>query len=332
MPTLPDIGAIIDGLQQRFLQTSTGNVQEVTLVDPTSGNTYAAAGTGSSSAVTIADGGAVTIGTTTDASTATTVIGRLQKLIALLPTALSGAGNLRTAISEALPAGTNTIGSVKLTDGTNTAPTLDVAGRAGFVKVTDGTNSLPTLDAVGRAGFVKLTDGTNVAPSMDAAGRAAFVKLTDGTNTAPTMDAVGRPGFQKITDGTNTLPTMDAVGRAGFVKVTDGTNTMPTMDAAARSGYVESNHYGTPTAGTNVSVGTGSTSVLGANASRKFLALSNDSTATIYVDLSGGTAASGKGVRLNANGGAVVLDRYVPTSAITAIAASASSNLAVQEG
>ena len=60
------------------------------------------------------------------------------------------------------------------------------------VYATDGTNSMPTMDAVGRAGFLKLTDGTNTMPTMDAVGRAGFVKVTDGTNTQPTGDAAAR--------------------------------------------------------------------------------------------------------------------------------------------
>jgi hypothetical protein len=40
------------------------------------------------------------------------------------------------------------------------------------VKVTDGTNSLPTMDTVGRAGFQKVTDGTNTA-AVKAASTAA---------------------------------------------------------------------------------------------------------------------------------------------------------------
>jgi hypothetical protein len=88
---------------------------------------------------------------------------------------------------------------------------------------------------------------------------------------------------------------------------------------------------GTPTE-TAVSVGTGNTSVLAANANRKFLSLINDSNNTIYVTLSGTNAALNTGIRLNANGGAILLDRYVPTAAVKAIATAASSNLLVEEG
>lgn len=113
---------------------------------------------------------------------------------------------------------------------------------------------------------------------------------------------------------------------AGILSVKIDQTTPGTTNA------VESNHYGTPAAGASVSVGTTSTTVLGANAARKFLALCNDSANVIYLDLSGAAAVASKGVRLNAGGGALVLDRYVPTGAIKAIASDVSSVLTVQEG
>jgi hypothetical protein len=72
---------------------------------------------------------------------------------------------------------------IKLTDGTNTMPTMDVVSRPGFFKLTDGTNTAPTFDVAGRAGFFKVTDGTNTLPTGDIASRKIFTALTDGTNT-----------------------------------------------------------------------------------------------------------------------------------------------------
>jgi hypothetical protein len=88
---------------------------------------------------------------------------------------------------------------------------------------------------------------------------------------------------------------------------------------------------GTP-AETAVTVGASNISVLAANANRKFLSLVNDSNNTIYVTFSGTNAALNTGTRLNANGGAILFDRYVPTAAVKAIATAASSNLLVTEG
>ena len=73
----------------------------------------------------------------------------------------------------------------------------------------------------------------------------------------------------------------------------------------------------TPTE-TAVNVATTSTSVLALDATRKFLMLVNDSDTTIYLSFSG-TAVASTGTRLNANGGTLLFDRYVPTGAITGI-------------
>lgn len=87
---------------------------------------------------------------------------------------------------------------------------------------------------------------------------------------------------------------------------------------------------GTPTE-TVVSVGTSSTSVLAANAAREYLQLINDSDTTIYVSVGGSAAALNLGTRLNANGGSIVFDKFIPTGAIYAICASPSKNLLVTE-
>jgi len=70
--------------------------------------------------------------------------------------------------------------------GTVTAAQGTAAALAGYwpVRVTDGTNTMPTLDTVGRRGFVTITDGTNSLPTGDAIARAIFVRQTDGTNNA----------------------------------------------------------------------------------------------------------------------------------------------------
>jgi hypothetical protein len=83
---------------------------------------------------------------------------------------------------------------------------------------------------------------------------------------------------------------------------------------------------------TVISVGTSSGSVLSADANRTFLLLINDSSNVIYISLAGNTAMLNGGQRLNANGGSLLLDRYVPVSAINAIATGANSNLLVTAG
>ena len=85
-----------------------------------------------------ADGHSLTLGATTDASTANTVIGRLQKLVSLLaggfPTALSGAGNLKVVVNEALSVAVSAVSG-------NVATTNAATSQADGHSVTLGTTS-----------------------------------------------------------------------------------------------------------------------------------------------------------------------------------------------
>lgn len=117
----------------------------------------------SNAAASQADGHSASIGSTSDADTTNTVIGRLKQIITKLagglPSALTGSGNLQTAISEAIAAGTNEIG--KVAQGTK-------AALSGYwpVRATDGTNEMPTADAAARAIFARITDGTNTIGTL----------------------------------------------------------------------------------------------------------------------------------------------------------------------
>jgi len=95
-------------------------------------------------------------------------------------------GYLKVVNSAELPAGTQIIGSVKISDGTEVM-NIDTSNR-GEVSVLnlkpDGTNAMPAMDAVGRPGFIKVTDGTNTLPTMDVASRKGFVQITNGTYNA----------------------------------------------------------------------------------------------------------------------------------------------------
>jgi hypothetical protein len=69
-------------------------------------------------------------------------------------------------------------------DGTNTMPAMDAAGRPGFFKLTDGTNTMPTMDVVGRAGFVKIADGTNTLVIDPCQGNAkVYTPISQTANT-----------------------------------------------------------------------------------------------------------------------------------------------------
>ncbi len=78
----------------------------------------------------------------------------------------------------------------------------------------------------------------------------------------------------------------------------------------------------------SVTIGSTSTSVMAANASRIEMILTNDSDEVIYISFSG-TAVMNKGIRLNANGGIITNTSY--KGAVTAICSSGSKNLAIIE-
>lgn len=79
--------------------------------------------------------------------------------------------------------------------GTTTQPvsqgTAAALSGAWPVKVTDGTNTMPTMDAVGRAGFQKVTDGTNTA-AVKAASTAPVA-------TDPALVVVQSPNGNQAT-------------------------------------------------------------------------------------------------------------------------------------
>lgn len=81
---------------------------------------------------------------------------------------------------------------------------------------------------------------------------------------------------------------------------------------------------------TVVSVGTESTAVLAKSDARRYLQLINDSDSVIYISIKDDTAAAlNTGTRLNANGGAIVFDRVIPSGSITAISSGANKKLLV---
>ncbi len=118
------------------------------------------------------DGHSASIGATTDLATANTVIGRLKALIALLPAALTGGGNLKTAIVESTANVATTNAATSQVDGHSASigATTDAEAAAGNGTLIALTKNLRTrignletyLDGV----EVKLdTSNTNTSPS-----------------------------------------------------------------------------------------------------------------------------------------------------------------------
>ena len=202
---------------------------------------------------------------------------------------------------------------------------MDVASRPGFVKVTDGTNTQPTMDAVGRPGFVKVTDGANTQPAMDAAARPGFVKITDGTNTMPTMDAAGRPGFQKITDGTSVVSVKAASTAAvaadlALVVAVSPNNTVAVGGQKATTATLS-----------NVAGSASSVTLLALNTARLSAVIYNDSTAILYVKFGSTASTTSYTYQLQANMTLELMQIPMYTGIITGIWASATGSARVTE-
>lgn len=122
-----------------------------------------------------------------------------------------------------------------------------------------------------------------------------------------------------LMSGGNVFAT-DEIGGVHYqrTKLTIGADGVNDGDVSASNPLPIGPSKGTPTE-TVVSVATTSTSVLASNASRKFLQIINDSDEVVYIAFDGAAAVAHEGTRLNPEGGAVTLDRYVPTAAIKAI-------------
>lgn len=97
------------------------------------------------------DGALATVGTTTDADSTNTVIGRLKQIIttlqARLPAALTGGGGVKVGLVDALPAGTNAIGKLAANSGVDIGD-VDVTSYPGDPSATlyAGTNALTTTE------------------------------------------------------------------------------------------------------------------------------------------------------------------------------------------
>lgn len=82
-------------------------------------------------------------------------------------------------------------------------------------------------------------------------------------------------------------------------------------------------------ANTKVEVGTSSTVVVGANRKRVTVALCNDGANTIYISKGNTAAVLGQGIRLNKEGGSIIIEDWL--GEIRAIASTAATSLTVCE-
>lgn len=165
-----------------------------------------------------ADGHSATIGATSDASTATTLVGLLKKLVSLLPASLVS-GRLDTQASQATAANLNATAAQGAGSGS--------AATFWYTRNTDGTNTMPTMDAAARSGYQRVTDGTNTAAVKAASTAAAASDPSVVVAVSPNSPATvvggaansaavsGNPVLTAGYDGTNarTIRT-DSAGRA----------------------------------------------------------------------------------------------------------------------
>lgn len=238
-------------------------------------------------------------GTPTDANTVNSLMGRLTKIRDLLNATLAV-----SAASLPLPTGAST--SAK-------QPALGTAGSASSdVLSVQGIASMTALKTDGSA-VTQPVSGTITANAGTNLNTSALALETGGNLAASKAD------LDTIVTNTNKIPALGQTTKSASVPVT------------LASDQGQAVNVGTPTASA-ISVGVSSTTVVTPGATAKFLLLTNDSPNTIYLNISGGAAALNAGVRLNANGGSILFDRYIPSAAIAAISSVAASNLLVEVG
>lgn len=185
---------------------------------------------GSIAAGALVDGADVTQGTTTDASTANTVIGRLKKLISLLPTAL---GALTSANSLSVTLASDQV-AVATTSTDGAFVTLgakgDAAASSGSVTLMALTKSMAAnlaLPLAVKPNSLEVTasiTGTGTAFTQDAQGYRSLSVQTAGTFSLSTI-------FEESDDNTNwSAVPMLAVGATGaLAPVTTPSSVTPTM-------------------------------------------------------------------------------------------------------
>jgi len=262
-------------------------------------------------------------------------------------TAITADGNgLEVQLGASLPAGTNNIGDVDVL----TLPSIPA-----------GTNNIGDVDVLS---VIPGTGATNLGKAEDAAHgagdtgvmalavrRDANTSLVGTTNDyAPLqVDALGYLKVTAISQSTLVVGGVAATdaavsgnpvyvgGRSSDVvpaAVTADSEVVPVWLTREGAQIVGTEKSSTAGAKSNVSVAAASTTVLASNTSRKAFSIFNDGAATVYLDLTGGTAS--------ATSFSVRMDPYshffapgdlklLPTVAITHIGSSATGTLRCTE-
>lgn len=233
---------------------------------------------------------------------------------------------------------------VSSTGGSLAPVASDVAPVTGVTTNTTGT-AVPTGGAA--LGLIDIL----AAPPMSGGTVVAFMASTDNITFYPILGfLVSGTGAGATTTSVNGKYIVNLAGwrwvrtdvlsySAGTIstKITLSPSIGPTLSIQATLSTalsrlldsIDTAHYSTPVV-TTVAVTTGSTAVLSANAARGGLLFSNVGANNIFINLAGGTALT-TNTLLIPNGMLSIREGAVPTSAITAIAVTGTTNLSVTE-
>jgi hypothetical protein len=252
-------------------------------------------GTGAGGAVTIADGGDVAEGSTTDPDTANTVVGLLKRI-----TGRQTDASQKTQVTN-WPGSTTVTGAVSVTS----MPALDVSDRAARLVGHVTVDNLPTTQPVSGSVVVSnfpatqpvsgsvgttVADGANVALGTTTDGssvKTVIGLLVKATNSlAAALKVVGNKD-----PGTSAVAVAPVLGGG----VDPGVLARVFLtDTAGRQQVLANGAPSATATATNVASSTTSVTLLAANANRLGVAIRNDSTSALYISL--GSSASSASV------------------------------------
>lgn len=115
-------------------------------------------------------------------------------------------------------------GTVSATQGTAAA-----LGGAWPVKVTDGTNTMPTMDAASRAGFYKITDGTNTAAVKAASTPAVAADPALVVALSPNNPVTTSPAGRTVVNRARLDYSSTSVTTSAYVQLLASTSGAITM-------------------------------------------------------------------------------------------------------
>lgn len=175
------------------------------------------------------DGQIFSLGSIGDSAIANTVIGRLKNLVSQLPAALTGGGNLKVGVVEALPAGTNSIGKVAVTSLPALPSQYPADAVPWSVVATSDANSAADATKAGEQDKQHFVAGYLVALRGAAAAGDAVVEVKSDTDVIA-RDVIGEDAARGARAAHSFFPALAceaskdallAVGAAGAGAITE---------------------------------------------------------------------------------------------------------------